>query len=87
MKEIVIDEDTYVVAIDYFNRLILSDREKDALENLKIDESMVLTAVGAMKKMVELNNMTRQDVQVFTDQTIKKLNRAYVEKLKRSEQQ
>lgn len=86
MKEIVIDEDTYIVAIDYFNRLILSDREKGALENLKIDKSMVLTAVGAMKKMVELNNMTRQDVQVFTDQTIKKLNRAYVEKLKGSEQ-
>lgn len=82
MKEIVIDEDSYVVAIDYFNRLILSDREKDALENIKIDESMELTAVEAMEKMIELNNMTRQDVQVFTDQTIKKLNRAYVEKLK-----
>lgn len=85
MKEIVIDEDTYVVAIDYFNRLILSDREKDALENLKIDERMVLTAVEAMKKMIELNNMTRQDVQVFSDQTIKKLNRAYVDRLKGSE--
>lgn len=82
MKEIVIDEDTYVVAIDYFNRLILSDREKDALENIEINESMVLTAVEAMEKMIELNNMTRQDVQVFSDQTIKKLNRAYVEKLK-----
>lgn len=85
MKEIVINEDSYVVAIDYFNRLILSDREKDALENLKIDESMVLTAVEAMEKMIELNNMTRQDVQVFTDQTIKKLNRAYVDRLKGSE--
>lgn len=85
MKEIVIDEDTYVVAIDYFNRLIFSDREKDVLENIEIDESMILTAVEAMKKMIELNNMTRQDVQVFSDQTIKKLNRAYVDRLKGSE--
>lgn len=82
MKEIVIDEDKYVLAIDYFNRLVLSERDKETLETQKIDESMTFTAIEAMKKMIELNNMTRQDVQIFTDQTIKKLNKAYVEKLK-----
>ncbi len=82
MKEIIINEDKYVLAIDYFNRLVLSGQDKETLDNQKVDKDMVFTAVEAMEKMVELNNMTRQDVQVFSDQTIKKLNRAYVEKLK-----
>lgn len=82
MKEIVIDEDKYNLAIDYFTRLNLSNEDKESLSNLKIDPDMTFTAIEAMKKMVELNQMTRADVQVFTDQTIKKLNQAYVEKLK-----
>ena len=82
MKEIIIDEDKYVLAIDYFTRLNVSDEEKESLSNLKIDPDMTFTAIEAMRNMVELNQMTRKDVQVFHDQTIKKLNKAYVEKLK-----
>lgn len=82
MKEIKINEDNYVLAIDYFNRMLISDRDKETLSNLKIDKDMAFTAVEALEKMLELSKMTRQDVQMFANQAIKNLNKAYAEKLK-----